>query len=72
MRLVDTVVKLNAMRPETRGHNLLVKVLSKEVVLDRQDSCGSTLKLEECLVGDDTGRMYFTARNGKYLFYVHL
>eukprot|EP00171_Calliarthron_tuberculosum_P001603 IDg1603t1 len=51
------------IEPATQGHNLLVKVLAKSVVLNRQEASGSTLKLEECLVGDETGRMYFTARN---------
>ncbi len=53
------------MQPGTHGHNLVVRVLEKKVVVDREDANGVTLKLEECLVGDDTGRMYFTARNGK-------
>ena len=52
------------MQPATQGHNLTVKVLEKTVVIDRVQPDGKRLKLEECLVGDDTGTMYFTARNG--------
>lgn len=60
-----SVVTLNRMQPGTSGHNLAVRVLEKKVVIDRRDGSGEKLKLEECLVGDGTGRMYFTARNGK-------
>lgn len=65
------VVKLDKMAPATHGHNIVVKVLEKRVVMERERPNGEKLRLEECLVADDTGCMYFTARNGacaRFLF----
>ena len=58
------VVKLNELVPYMQGVNVLVLVLEKEVVVDRDDANGVNLKLEECIVGDETGKIIFTARNG--------
>lgn len=44
----------------------MVAVLSKEVAVDRVEAGGVNLVLEECVVGDETGRIIFTARNSMY------
>lgn len=52
-----------------QGFNVVIRVLEKEVVMDRDDGSGNNLKLEECIVGDETGKMILTARNGTYFAY---
>lgn len=59
------VTTLNRLQPGTSGHNLAVRVLEKEVVIDRRDGSGEHLKIEECVVGDGTGRFTVSVRNGK-------
>ncbi|XP_076944805.1 uncharacterized protein At4g28440-like [Bidens hawaiensis] len=51
--------KVDNLRPGTSGHNLLVKVVSSKLVLQKQ------MRIAECLVGDDTGTILFTARNNQ-------
>lgn len=58
-------VKLNDLTPNMTGVNVVVLVLEKEEVVNRDDATGVNLKLEECVVGDETGKLVFTARNGK-------
>jgi replication factor A1 len=68
-----TFVKLESMAPQTHGHNILVKVVSKKVVVNKKDNSNTgapaggqkVVRMEECLVGDETGCMLFTAKNGK-------
>jgi len=68
--------KVEELRPGTHGHNLYVKVVEAKVVMDRaKGPRGAPLKLAECIVGDETGSIVFTAKNeqvdlaqpGKYL-----
>ncbi len=59
-----SVSKLNDLGSYSRSVNLVVRVLSKEVAVDRTESGGVHLVLEECVVGDETGKIIFTARNG--------
>eukprot|EP00879_Flechtneria_rotunda_P003093 GHRR01003314.1.p1 GENE.GHRR01003314.1~~GHRR01003314.1.p1 ORF type:complete len:137 (+),score=24.79 GHRR01003314.1:486-896(+) len=64
------------LRPGTSGHNLHVKVVKSQIVVDRpRGPKGQPLKVAECIVGDQSGTIVFTARNeqvelaqvGKYL-----
>lgn len=65
--------KVDQLRPGTSGHNLTVKVVDSKLVMQRGRSDGPQvrpMKIAECLVGDETGMIIFTARNdqGKILF----
>jgi len=57
--------KIDQLRPGTSGHNLIVKVTSAKIVLQkgRPDSQVRQMRIAECLIGDDTGIVIFTARN---------
>ncbi|KAL2903233.1 hypothetical protein RDABS01_001943 [Bienertia sinuspersici] len=58
--------KVEQLRPGTSGHNLIVKVVDSKLVMQRGRSDGPQvrqMKLAECLVGDETGMIIFTARN---------
>lgn len=63
--IYDIVVKLEVVEPEKHGYNINVRVMEKKMVMERKQRNGSNLTLEEVLVGDTSGIMYFTARNGK-------
>lgn len=52
------------LRPGTKGHTLNVKVIDAKTVLNRpRGPRGAPLKVAECIVGDETGIIVFTARN---------
>ncbi|KAL6587480.1 hypothetical protein OROMI_000458 [Orobanche minor] len=58
--------KVEQLRPGTNGHNLVVKVVSSIMVLRKGRPDGPQvhqMKISECLVGDETGTILFTARN---------
>ncbi|KAK2994075.1 hypothetical protein RJ640_024339, partial [Escallonia rubra] len=58
--------KIDQLRPGTNGHNLTVKVVSSKMVLQKGRSDTPQLrnmKIAECVVGDETGTVVFTARN---------
>lgn len=64
-----TFTKVELLRPGTRGHTLNVKVLQAKTVLDRpRGQRGPPLKVAECIVGDETGTIVFTARNEQVEF----
>lgn len=52
------------MRPGTHGHNLIVKVVSTNVVLEKTRIDGSKIRIAEAVLGDETGCVTLTARNG--------
>ncbi|KAL1813053.1 hypothetical protein ACET3Z_023118 [Daucus carota] len=59
-------VKVDALKPGTQGHNVVVKVVSSEEVLKKGQSKIPSLRktrVSECLVGDETASILFTARN---------
>mmetsp|Transcript_36231 Transcript_36231/g.43707 ORF Transcript_36231/g.43707 Transcript_36231/m.43707 type:complete len:134 (+) Transcript_36231:119-520(+) len=58
-------VKVETLRPGTFGHNLVVKVLSSKVVVNRARPDGSGVRIAECQVADDTGTVTLTARNAQ-------
>ncbi|KAL2528846.1 Nucleic acid-binding [Forsythia ovata] len=58
--------KVDQLRPGTNGHNLVVKVVSANVVMQKGRPDGPQprqVRIAECLVGDETGTIVFTARN---------
>ncbi|KAL3694907.1 hypothetical protein R1sor_008558 [Riccia sorocarpa] len=59
-------IKVDQLRPGTAGHTLTVKVVSSKVVLQKARPDGNQVRhvrIAECIVGDDTGVIVFTARN---------
>lgn len=61
-----TFIKIEELRPGTSGHTITVKVVSSKMVLQRARPDFSQqrhFRIAECLVGDDTGVIVFTARN---------
>ncbi|KAJ4703528.1 Nucleic acid-binding, OB-fold-like protein [Melia azedarach] len=59
-------IKVDQLKPGTNGHNLTVNVLKSDPVLPKNRTASSQLRptrIAECLVGDDTGTILFTARN---------
>ncbi|KAF5478629.1 hypothetical protein F2P56_005172 [Juglans regia] len=58
--------KVDQLKPGTGGHTLTVKVLTSDTVLAKGRSVSQHLRqtrIAECLVGDETGAIVFTARN---------
>ncbi|KAI7733814.1 hypothetical protein M8C21_008933 [Ambrosia artemisiifolia] len=55
--------KVDNLRPGTSGHNLIVKVVSSKLVLQKGRPDDRQMRIAECLVGDETGTILFTARN---------
>ncbi|KAI3731467.1 hypothetical protein L1987_62655 [Smallanthus sonchifolius] len=58
-------IKINQLRPGAFGLNLTVKVVSSKAIVTRgrNGTQGRNMRLAECLVGDETGIVVFTARN---------
>ncbi|CAK9162676.1 unnamed protein product [Ilex paraguariensis] len=59
-------VKIDSLKPGTNGHTLIVKVVDSNTVLQKGRSVSQHLRntrIAECLVGDETGVIVFTARN---------
>ncbi|KAG8383150.1 hypothetical protein BUALT_Bualt05G0154700 [Buddleja alternifolia] len=54
------LTKVNQLRPLDAGLNLTVKVVSAKTVVQKGRPQG---RFAECLVGDETGMIIFTARN---------
>lgn len=60
------VNKVDQLRPGTSGHTITVKVVNSKKVMQRGRPNGPQtrqMRLAECLVGDETGMIVFTARN---------
>ncbi|XP_004289657.1 PREDICTED: uncharacterized protein At4g28440-like [Fragaria vesca subsp. vesca] len=59
-------VKVSDLKPGTSGHTLVVKVINATTVLQKGRSVSQHLRhtrISECLIGDETGTILFTARN---------
>ncbi|VVA89866.1 unnamed protein product [Arabis nemorensis] len=62
-------VKVDQLKPGTKGHTLIVKVVESNPVKPAIRKTGSLTqpirspRIAECLIGDDTGCILFTARN---------
>lgn len=59
--------KVEQLRPMATGLNLTVKVVSSKTIAQRGGQGGRQMRLAECLVGDETGMIIFTARNDQGL-----
>eukprot|EP00262_Sarcandra_glabra_P007490 TRINITY_DN20335_c0_g1_i1.p1 TRINITY_DN20335_c0_g1~~TRINITY_DN20335_c0_g1_i1.p1 ORF type:complete len:143 (+),score=8.59 TRINITY_DN20335_c0_g1_i1:50-478(+) len=58
--------KVDQLKPGTTGHTLTVKVVSSTTVLQKGRAASAHLRhtrIAECVVGDETGTIVFTARN---------
>ncbi|XP_072962579.1 uncharacterized protein At4g28440-like [Typha angustifolia] len=61
--------KVDQLKPGTSGHTLTAKVLSSTTVLNKGRAAAAAsgnlrpTKIAECLIGDETGTIVFTARN---------
>lgn len=60
--------KVEQLRPMATGLNLTVKVISSKTIAQRGGQ-GRQMRLAECLVGDETGVIIFTARNDQGLMF---
>ncbi|CAA7035160.1 unnamed protein product [Microthlaspi erraticum] len=62
-------VKVDHLKPGTKGHTLTVNVVESNPVIPAIRRSGSfsqpfrSPRIAECLIGDDTGCILFTARN---------
>lgn len=57
-------VKVDELQPGTSGHNVVVKVVSAKTVLHRaRPDVNHKVRIAECVVGDETGVIIFTAKN---------
>ncbi|KAL7243704.1 hypothetical protein ACSBR1_016010 [Camellia fascicularis] len=65
-------VKVDQLKPGTNGHTLIVRVLSSNTVLQKKGrnpqltrggAAAAQTRIAECLIGDETGTILFTARN---------
>lgn len=77
--------KVDRLQPGTSGHNLTVKVVnSKDVPMNARANRatlpskamlspppGRVSRIAECLIGDETGSIIFTARNEQGPYFVH-
>ncbi|XP_077212479.1 uncharacterized protein At4g28440-like [Tasmannia lanceolata] len=55
--------KVDQLKPGTTGHTLTVKVVTAKTVLQKGRAHLKQTRIAECLVGDETGTVIFTARN---------
>jgi len=58
--------KVDQLKPGTSGHTLTAKVVSAKTVLQKGRAASPHLRqtrIAECVVGDETGTIVFTARN---------
>ncbi|XP_059438718.1 uncharacterized protein At4g28440-like [Corylus avellana] len=59
-------VKVDQLKPGTSGHTLIAKVLTSNTVLQKGRAASQHLRhtrIAECLIGDETATILFTARN---------
>lgn len=66
-------VKVDQLKPGSSGHTLTVKVVDQNSVPQKTGGGGSSrlrpARISECLVGDETASILFTARNDQGEFY---
>jgi replication factor A1 len=58
---------VDKLRPQTHGHTLVARVVSARTILDKPSPHMGRARLAECLVGDQTGTVLFTARRDQGL-----
>ena len=57
------LVAVESLRPGLANLNVVVKILEAKEVLNKKHPDGSSTTIVECVVGDSTGTVIFTARN---------
>ncbi|KAL7588878.1 uncharacterized protein At4g28440 [Lactuca sativa] len=65
MGVLPALTKIDQLRPGAVGIDLIVKVVNSKAIMlrGRNGNQGSNMRLAECLVGDESGIIIFTARN---------
>jgi len=64
IKLIKPVfITVDQLRPGTHGHNLVLKVVSCNVVVEKTRTDGTKIRIAEAVVGDHTGVITLTARN---------
>ena len=59
------IAKVEDLCPSSHGNDLLLKVVKIDVVLEKSNKEGKTMsRVVEALVGDETGCIVLTAKNG--------
>ncbi|EQC26611.1 hypothetical protein SDRG_15551 [Saprolegnia diclina VS20] len=58
-----TYVKVKDLVPGTHGHNLVARVLSAEIISEKVQADGTTSRIAEVLIGDETGTIIVSAWN---------
>ncbi|KDO26967.1 hypothetical protein SPRG_07680 [Saprolegnia parasitica CBS 223.65] len=58
-----TYVKVKDLAPGTHGHNLVARVLSVEIISEKVQGDGTTSRIAEVLIGDETGTVIVSAWN---------
>eukprot|EP01102_Stenamoeba_stenopodia_P005654 TRINITY_DN1639_c0_g1_i1.p2 TRINITY_DN1639_c0_g1~~TRINITY_DN1639_c0_g1_i1.p2 ORF type:complete len:148 (-),score=28.18 TRINITY_DN1639_c0_g1_i1:40-483(-) len=58
-------VTVDQLKPGTYGHNILVKVVSSNTVVEKQRADGTKIRVAEAVIGDQTGVITLTARNAQ-------
>jgi hypothetical protein len=61
---MDAVAKIESLKPGAHGQNLRVIVHELKLVLTRERMDGSQTRIAEALVGDRTGCILLSAKNG--------
>lgn len=62
--MATELATVDALRPATRGYNLIVKVLESKTVMSRaRGGKADAVKVAECIVGDSTGTVILSAKN---------
>ena len=57
------IVTVDSLRPGLSNLNLVVKILEATEVLNKKHPDGSSTTIVECVAGDATGTVIFSARN---------
>jgi len=56
---------IGELKPNGVGHNLIVKVISTDVVVEKTRPDGTKIRVAEAMVADGTGCIILTARNNQ-------
>lgn len=56
--------KVEAIDPNVRGYHMVLRVASVKLMLERRRPSGELVRIAEAVVGDETGCIVLTVRNG--------
>ena len=62
----ETDVKVENVTPGTHGHNLVLRIVSVTPLEAKKRQDGNAPRMVEAVVGDETGIVTLTARNGTF------